>query len=135
MGVENPAFEVAHKDIVSEEFEGEFVVLDMRNGRYFALGGAAALLWRALAGGTKVSDVLDAVPQARRSEVQGFIDELVGHALLTPRETPAGNAAPAGLGTLEGDIHIQVFDDLAELLVADPIHDVDEQAGWPHRKA
>jgi hypothetical protein len=26
---------------------------------------------------------------------------------------------------------IEVYDDLAELMLADPIHDVDEQAGWP----
>ena len=26
---------------------------------------------------------------------------------------------------------IEVFDDLAELIFGDPIHDVDEQAGWP----
>ena len=26
---------------------------------------------------------------------------------------------------------IEIFDDLAELIFADPIHDVDEQAGWP----
>jgi hypothetical protein len=30
---------------------------------------------------------------------------------------------------------LAVFDDLADLLIADPVHDVDEEAGWPHRPA
>jgi hypothetical protein len=41
---------------------------------------------------------------------------------------------PEGLSALDGAIKLEVFDDLSELLVADPIHDVDEEAGWPHRK-
>ena len=31
----------------------------------------------------------------------------------------------------EQPAHIEVFDDLAGLIFADPIHDVDEQIGWP----
>lgn len=30
---------------------------------------------------------------------------------------------------------IEVFDDLAQLILADPIHDVDAEAGWPMRRA
>jgi hypothetical protein len=31
----------------------------------------------------------------------------------------------------EGEPAIEVFDELAELIYGDPIHDVDEKVGWP----
>jgi hypothetical protein len=30
---------------------------------------------------------------------------------------------------------VDVYDDLAELIYADPVHDVDEQAGWPKKRS
>ena len=55
------------------------------------------------------------------------------HGLLIPGSSATPDAALATeLLTADG-FGVEVFDDLADLLVADPIHDVDQEAGWPHR--
>ena len=61
----------------------------------------------------------------------------VGMALMgssMPGSTAVDGAAHAALLGLDWSgepPQIEVFDDLAELIFADPIHDVDEQVGWP----
>ena len=52
--------------------------------------------------------------------------------LVRPQDSEAGDIpAPTDQTWSDEEPRIEVFDDLAELILADPIHDVDEQAGWP----
>ena len=39
------------RDVASEDFDGEFVVLDLASGKYFSLLGGAAIVWRGLMAG------------------------------------------------------------------------------------
>ena len=50
-------------------------------------------------------------------------------------DTPSADDAvmAAELAAAEPQFTVEVFDDLADLLIADPIHDVEATAGWPHR--
>jgi hypothetical protein len=129
-------FALRDSDIAAEDFDGEFVVLDLTVGRYFSLAGGAAIAWRALAGGHTLGAAVTAFPEAdpRRGAVMQFAEQLVTYQLL---KAGAGAPAPdpavlAQLAASPGPFEIEVFDDLADLLLADPIHDVDAEAGWPH---
>jgi hypothetical protein len=138
MSGDKTVYAVANGDVVSEQFEEDFVVLDLNSGRYFALGGAAAQLWQALIAGVSVEAILAKVADkdGRHASIYEFIGKLTDYGLIAPAErTGVPVAAPAELARIDAGLDIQVFDDLAELLIADPIHDVDEDAGWPHRKA
>jgi hypothetical protein len=124
-------------DVAAEEFEGEFVVLDLASGKYFSLAGSSAIVWRGLIAGHSVETLCASLPAGdpRRAGVEGLVASLVAHDLLVPSvydQTPS--VAPADeLAAASGEFGVDVFDDLADLLVADPIHDVDTEAGWPHR--
>jgi hypothetical protein len=64
-------------------------------------------------------------------EAARFVDRLIELALLR-QQTDDANLAVAINEVWSGESpRIEVFDDLAELISADPIHDVDEQVGWP----
>lgn len=123
-------------NVASEDFDGEFVVLDLESGKYFSLAGGAAIVWRGLTSGHSVTSLFSALPEAdpRRDAVARLAESLLGHGLLVPARNPVAPdpAIAAELAHAEG-FGVDVFDDLADLLVADPIHDVDQQAGWPHR--
>ena len=124
-------------DVAAEDFDGEFVVLDLASGKYFSLAGSSAIVWRGLMAGHSVETLCASLPadDPRRAGVAGLVASLVSHELIIPatpdQPGPASiadelAAGPEGFG-------IEVFEDLSDLLVADPIHDVDPQAGWPHR--
>ncbi|MEQ1769121.1 MAG: hypothetical protein ABL879_04720 [Devosia sp.] len=87
-------------------------------------------------GGYSVDAVLAALPadDARRSAVVTLVEKLAGLELIVATtDGAAPSVALAGLDSAGTDFGVEVFEDLTELLVADPVHDVDAMAGWPHR--
>jgi hypothetical protein len=114
-------YKLVGPDVVHEEFDGEIVVLNLQTGQYFGLNEAGATLWMAIESGSDpvaVSKTHGAAFSARLVEL-GLIVQSDETALPTQAQDFA--SAPS----------IEVYDDLSDLILADPIHDVDEEQGWP----
>jgi hypothetical protein len=123
-------------DVVAEDFNGQIVILNLSDGHYFSLSGIASPIWSALLEGHTPQTILDNIGVQQPDLVagaNGFLDRLLELRLIRPQEAPLGGVRAAGLLHSWSDeaAQIEVFDDLAELIFADPIHDVDEQVGWP----
>jgi hypothetical protein len=129
-------FVVRSRDVVAEDFEGEFVVLDLASGRYYSLAGGTAVIWRGLIGGHSLDTLFSglAADDARRAAALAATEAMLGHKLIVANDGPASGSPDIAIefAATSGPYDIEVFDDLADLLVADPIHDVDPEAGWPH---
>lgn len=120
-------FRVASNDIVHEDFGGDMVILNLASGQYFGLNPAGSLVWAAILEGGTVDDL------AENPKAQTWISDFVGHLKgfgLIVENPSGGKLGKAPLGLTEAP-SIEVYDDLADLITADPIHDVDAQAGWP----
>lgn len=127
---------VASTDISLEKFDGEYVALDIAVGRYFALSEAASVLVDALLTGVSPDSIIS-LNEAQRSEMTALFASLAEMALFTVGEQ--GPVSPDGelrdrIQSLPGAITFESHDDLADLILADPIHDTDEDYGWPVRK-
>lgn len=130
-------YKVAGPHITWEHFDDEYVVLDLDIGRYFSLASGAALVWRGILAGCSpagLSAEIDA-DSTSKTAFETFFKALIGAHLVI-----ADNLVPEDAGALAKDIaavgddfRLEAFDDLAALLIADPIHDVEAEAGWPHR--
>ena len=121
-------------DVVAEDFNGEIVILNLANGHYFSLCGIACAIWSLLLAGHTPHSIVASIEAARRTWWRGRRSSSSAYSscnsywraatwkLLPSRSRNYGRAmVPA----------IEVYEDLAELIFADPIHDVDERAGWP----
>lgn len=135
------AYSVASPDIVSEEFEGEFVILDLSCGKYYSMDPAASVLWRAIVAGVHLQDLaaaVDGAPAVSAQSIHEFAEKLVSYGCLVRSGAQASAPIdPATIDTLRASTTpptVEMFDDLADLILADPIHDVEETAGWPIRK-
>jgi len=128
-------FRLRSRDIASEDFDGEYVVLDLASGKYFSLLGGSAIVWRGIMAGHSLDSLCAQMPadDAKRQAVGQLLEALVGHALIISDEQVGEAPAEisAELAASAGPFEVDVFDDLADLLVADPIHDVDPETGWP----
>ena len=140
MGAEGcRALEVATPDCIADNFDGEVVVLNIASGVYFSLRDVAGAVWRDLASGHPPSDLVaeigavDAQLGARARELVAQIEQ---HGLMRPRAAggthPATRAESADLAR-DGNrrLALETYEDMKDLILADPIHDADEQAGWP----
>lgn len=134
-------------NIVHETIDGETVLLDLNTGNYFSLEGPGALIWQYidLTGNYKKPIELLSDGSARNGNVEDalneFVDELIKEKLLIETDT-----APAASDTaeIENLLHeaardfippkVNKYSDMQDLLLLDPIHEVDEQ-GWPEGKA
>ena len=69
--------------------------------------------------------------------VEAFVSELVSLEILVPAERAAAAVAPVSAAALEDgfELHVDAFAEAADLILADPIHDVDEGMGWPVMKS
>jgi hypothetical protein len=130
--------ELAKPDCVADDFGGEVVVLNIATGVYFSLRDLAAAVWRDLAAGHPGESLI-----AGMNQIDGqigkatsiFVENLEGAGLMrrtSPR--PIGTAIPESVELVrigEARLTMQSFDDMKDLILSDPIHDVDEQLGWP----
>jgi Coenzyme PQQ synthesis protein D (PqqD) len=122
-------------DVVAEDLDGEIVILNLANGHYFSLGGIACAIWSLLLEGHTPQSILASIEASGPDLVDGsseFINRLIELELIRPRtDADAAFVGPPDQIWSGNGPTIEVYDDLAELIFADPIHDVDEQAGWP----
>ncbi len=134
------ALEVVRPACADEVLEGEVVVLNVETGVYFSLRGLASELWRDLAAGHRVEKLARLADDHGygAERVTAFVCELTRHGLMRPASRPpvAGEPGSAALLKVESPALIfEVYEDMQDLILSDPIHDVDESAGWPHRDA
>ena len=132
------ALEVAAPDCVADDFGGEIVALNSVTGIYFSLTDLAAAVWRDLAAGHSVESIIGGINRVdgRIAEMTAkFIEDLERVGLMRrTSQHPVERAPPesvALVNTGETRLTIQSFEDMKDLILADPIHDADDQLGWP----
>lgn len=122
-------------DVVAEDFDGKIVILNLADGRYFSLEGIGARIWSLLLDGAPPDAILESISAQQpvlKDSSSEFVGRLIEWQLIRPRDEVNGDSRnPVDETWTAEEPRIEAFDDLAELIFADPIHDVDEQAGWP----
>jgi hypothetical protein len=132
---------------VDETIDGEALVMDMVKGSYYSCVGACGFAGTALPRGMTADD-LTAMLVARYGitdvdaarDVDGFVTTLLGEEMLVAVDPPTD--APPTRATLDAlvpqpeyrALALERFNDLADLILLDPVHDVTE-AGWPRNAA
>ena len=106
--------------------------------------GTAGVIWAAVAAGATLDGIAGRVAAAYdtggadvRESILGFLDHLVSRGLIVRSEAVGGpeDAAEAGAGSDSPPYeqpHLEVFTDMEDLILLDPVHDVDPEKGWPH---
>lgn len=140
--LKNAHYQMCAPQISAEEFDGEYVVLDLGSFTYYSMAGASAVAWRGITSGITLETLYSWLPSDWRGAglLEGFLEQLLVAGLIektidAPKVDSAFIAEIAALLTqTELDFTFEAFDDLSDLLAADPIHDVEREAGWPHPK-
>lgn len=127
--------------IVHETVDGEVIIIDLETGHFFSLKGCGDLLWPAIVAGTtpgsltrELAGAFGLVPSDVEATVKAFLDELEQEAII--REQPIETAASLPEFDARAPFEpprVEKHTNMSDLLLLDPIHDVDEQ-GWPARK-
>jgi len=132
------SFELNTPDVMAEDFDADLVLLNLRSGEYFNITGAARAFLDVVLKGVSPASLSAQIGQTNAeagTKAAEYFENMQKHALVRPVEgskaqaaTPAHAAAVLAIGA---SFPFECFDDLSDLLAADPIHDVAPEAGWP----
>ena len=134
--------------IISQVIDDEAIIVNIETGVYYSLREPGATAWRLMEQGVTVESIIKELTQKYNgsltditSGVQLLLDELESENLITRTQSPvqddvvsptsseftASQKQPFCMPVLEK------FDDMAQLLLLDPVHEVNEE-GWPHAR-
>lgn len=135
---ETTVLEIAAPECAAQEFDGEVVALNLSNGIYCSFRDLGAVLWRDLAAGHPVGTLADLLASALggTQPVYDFASRVTAEGLMRPTvpaappsEQPQVVAALAA--GMTSALTFEVHEDMKNLLLFDPVHEVDEVKGWP----
>ena len=143
-------YRVKTPSVVSETIDGEVVIMNLKSGNYYSIQNTGARLWDWIERGMDRGQLIeglgnryDASRQDMDAALTAFIERLMEEKLIEPMEdTGADGASLDSSGdSISADEPktpfqhpvLDVYSDMQDLLLLDPIHDVDE-TGWPTPK-
>lgn len=136
-------YRVLKPEVVADVIDGEAVIMNLKSGQYYSSQGTGSDCWEALAAGHSIGQIVDRLSgvysesrETIEAAVESFVAELVANGLVEPNEAPpaSGIAHLSVNGTRFEPPVLHAYSDMQDLLMLDPIHDVDA-AGWPMPKS
>ena len=138
-------YRIKTPEVVYETIEGETVIVNLENGLYYSLSNQTGVdAWTLIEAGldfpamsASLAQHYDQDEQVVISALRDFIILLQQEGLIEVDQRPQDSLGPSQVPTLvtpNGQFQapsIERFSDMQDLLLLDPIHDVDE-AGWPN---
>lgn len=130
---------VNRPQVVDEVIDGEAVMINLVTGRYYCTNAVGALVWQGLVQGGSTDQITGALaavfsdaPADLADHVAAMLRRLEEEGLVVAGGSPAAESVDLGAAVDAYVVpEVEVFTDLTDLLLLDPVHDVDP-AGWPH---
>ena len=144
----NDLYKINAPTVIHEVIDDEVVIIHFDTGNYYSLRDVGLDIWRLVESGATLNEVQEIVSQMYEDggDIEGtisqFIVELRREGLIEivdAKHTPGEQKADLQV-EFNNERERQVFEppvlhkysDMQELLLLDPIHEVDE-AGWPSK--
>ena len=146
----NNHFRINTPKITHETIDGETVIINLDNGTYYSLVGVGAEIWGLIESGAAVDNIIEAINhryEGDRLDIECGVNKLVAEfqqeGLVVPEngkkpenfeliKTQVGSESQGERPVFKAPI-MDKYTDMQDLLLLDPIHEVDE-TGWPKPK-
>ena len=122
--------------------DGQAVVINYQTGMYYGMSLLSSAILDRIIAGKDVEEIIAAVkalpqcPSDIAERVHNFVKELQEAEVIVSGPSVSGGAEPMDNEIIEDgfDLKLDMFAEMSDLLLADPVHDVDINAGWPKLK-
>jgi Coenzyme PQQ synthesis protein D (PqqD) len=141
----NQRFRVNTPTVTHETIDGEAVIINLDSGNYYSLVDVGSFIWDLVEKGASAGDVQNLVLQTYQGNatdidrgVEELLAELQQENLIVPVDSAGEIFDPTQVASSNNNHEkpsfnaplLHKYSDMQELLLLDPIHDVDD-AGWP----
>ncbi|MBD5559073.1 MAG: PqqD family protein [Clostridia bacterium] len=119
--------------------DGQAVVINFLTGVYYGSTSLGSVILERLVNGNDPEQISKAVqtlsghPEDFDAQLSTFITKLRENEILVAGETvPGGDEPISSIALADGfDLKLDEFSEVQDLILADPVHDVDVEQGWP----
>jgi len=143
--IESERFKINTPKVVHETIDGEVVIVNLEKGHYYSLVKTGVDIWAGIEQGMARGDILAEMVQRYNGSrediekgVNTLLEELQTQELIIVDKTNT-NGATHTVGVIHEvplafePPNLEKYTDMEDLLLLDPIHEVDEM-GWPSAK-
>lgn len=141
-------YRIQSPHVIREQFDDEVVIVNLESGVYYSLDDVSAIIWTGLEHKKSVSEILTDVCATYtgelaeiETELGQFLQTLCIENLIKPEPDQFQSAPVPPIQTRKRSDaslpfsapRLNKYTDMQDLLLLDPIHEVDE-TGWPTPK-
>ena len=136
-------FALRDSQVIHRMIDDEVVMIDLETGKYFTFQGSATRMWACIEAGMSSRETLEHLqesfegdPPAMEQGLRWLLDQLLDENLIVPTdEPPRHSVSLASEGDRQdyNDPAFERYDDMADLILLDPVHEIDQEEGWPKR--
>lgn len=118
--------------------DGQAIVINFTTGMYYGTSSLGSAVLDSLLAGASESDILTEIqklpgcPEDLQEQLKAFVSRLVEMEILIPGDFDGGPCSIDGTALADGFLlTVDEFTEVQDLILADPVHDVDVEQGWP----
>lgn len=130
-------YQIEPKAIVHETIDSEVVIVNFANGNYYSLIGVSAFIWEILLTGPKTDEEIHSAllrtyrvdDGTAKRDISIFLTSLITEGLIKKLELKENNLPTIHLEAVgKKSYHapvIEIHSDMREVIVLDPVHEID----------
>jgi len=136
-------FAIRDRQVIHRIIDDEVVMIDLETGNYFTFRGSATRMWACIEAGMSSRETLEHLqesfegdPSVMEQGIRWLLDQLLEENLIVPTDEPRTRSVSlASEGERQGysDPAFEKYDDMADLILLDPVHEIDQEKGWPKK--
>lgn len=118
--------------------EGQAIVINFTTGMYYGTSSLGSAVLDSLLAGADLDETCKAVqalpgcPGDMAAQLDAFVGQLLEKEIIVPAEgSGTGCVIDASALTDGFKLTVDEFAEVQDLILADPVHDVDVEQGWP----
>lgn len=139
--MERMRFRINSPQVITETIDGEAIMINLSTGNYYSVAGSGAEVCGFLEQGADVEAVVETLSRsydASRETITNAVRDLVADLEREGLIVPVDGDSPRLVAAAESGVrrpfetpHLEKYTDMQDLVLLDPVHEVDER-GWPH---
>jgi len=142
-------FRVRKNHVLHQTIDGEVVIVSLDTGNYYSLMKSGADLWMAVEHAASIPEIIGALarkyqaaPDVLERSATNLLEELEREGLIEACDgecgpepiSPAAEEIPSTQPAAFEPPILEKYEDMQDLILLDPVHEVDEEKGWPYAK-
>ena len=131
-------FKLNEEKMFYDMAEGQAIVINFTTGMYYGTSSLGSAVLDSLLAGASAEAVCKAIqtlpgcPADIQEQLNAFIGQLLGKEIIVHSESTGADCAIDASALTDGFVlTVDEFAEVQDLILADPVHDVDVEQGWP----